>query len=200
MALGRHPGAGAAVGAPASRRARDPRLQRARRRLRDRLGDRHRGGRRGAPPDPRSGHRLAAGGDRRRREPLLAAPPGRHARGGHPPRDPAAANRPLVARAPAHLPAPGDARGAHQGRRALARETAPAPALAAPTRRRPVQGPPRAPGRLRRGRGLGGGRGDRRRARRDRRRDRLHGRDLLLAARPPRARRELRADRQADLL
>ena len=61
---------------------------------------------------------------RHRRAPGVAAPRRRDAGGDDPSRDPAAGDRPVVAGAPAQLPAARDARGSHRRRCALAREAA----------------------------------------------------------------------------
>ena len=174
LAAGRHPDAGAAVGAAAPRRRRAPRLRGARRRLPDRRRDH---ARRRPQPDR---HRIleARSAATRRRLDLGEHPRWiRHGDGTleetiHLATPPAATDPswlaylltcPLPATLAVHISVGVRSAGA----------LAPAPALAAAARRGPLQGAPRPAGRLRRGGRAGRGRDRRRRARRRDRRHRL---------------------------
>lgn len=137
-----------------------------------------------------------AAGDRRRGEPRIPAPFRRDARGGPASRDPAAADQPVVACAPAVLPAADHGCRAHHGRAPRRRAGPPAAAVEAAARSRALQAAARSARRLRRGRRLGGGPGRRRRARLRARGDCLQRRDLLRDPRPARRRARVPAPRR----
>ena len=150
-----------------------PDFQRLAARLPGRRRHRPRGGRQGPPRAAGGGVREPARGPGRRRASRVDPPRRREPGGDHPPRHPTVGDRPVVAGAPAHLPAARDPGGAHLGRGALPGALASAAPLAAAARRRALQGPPRPAGRLRRGGRACGGRDRRRGAGRAARRHRL---------------------------
>ena len=168
-----------------------PRTADSRRRRADH-GDHRRAGQRAAPADPPRAMRCAcARRDRRVGQPP-AAPRRRDARGDPAPRDPAAADEPVVAASPALLPAAGDRHRAHPRRQPSPRARAPAAAVATADRRGGLQEPAQPAGDGRRARGARRGPGGRRRAVGRDRRDRVRRRGLLLVARPARRRAGIR--------